>query len=357
MADYSQFTWVEKVTQTGPTRMNAIEAGVNDASEHHKSYANLAAFPAADAASKNWTAFAQDTGFLYCNFDGATWTRIGLDSPYFGDGSDGSLTLDGVTGASGMSKSGSTYTLTRDIYYVNLTIQAGVTLVTANRRIFCSGTFNNAGTVTNNGNAGANGVNGAAGGAAATTATLAVGAAGGNGGVGAAAGATGSAATNSHGGSGGAGGTGGAAGGAAGAASVPASSGARRAAPDLLAGVSILAGVQSGITGGGGGGGGGSVSGSNAGGGGAGGGIIVIAARVFTNSGTIQANGGAGGVAAAGTNVGGGAGGGGGALHLIYCVKTASGTLQANGGTGGAKSGTGVVGANGSNGSIIEIAV
>jgi hypothetical protein len=81
--DYSPTTWVEKITKVGPTRMNAIEAALADASTHHKR-GTWAAIPAADAASKNWTYWCTDRGVLYGNFDGATWTRIGGDAPLGG---------------------------------------------------------------------------------------------------------------------------------------------------------------------------------------------------------------------------------------------------------------------------------
>lgn len=83
MADYNPYAWIENVTKVGPTRLNALEAGVGDAATHHKS-GTYAARPPATAANKNWTYFATDAGVLYCNFDGATWTRVGADAPIGG---------------------------------------------------------------------------------------------------------------------------------------------------------------------------------------------------------------------------------------------------------------------------------
>ena len=48
--------------------------------------------------------------------------------------------------------SASTYTLTRDIHCTSVTINNGVTVKTANYRIFCRGTITNNGTISNNGN-------------------------------------------------------------------------------------------------------------------------------------------------------------------------------------------------------------
>ena len=61
-----------------------------------------------------------------------------LDSPdsTYGTGMDGSVTLDGTTTILSMAPSSSVYTMTRDIYCYNLTINANVTLKTAGYRLF-----------------------------------------------------------------------------------------------------------------------------------------------------------------------------------------------------------------------------
>lgn len=61
-----------------------------------------------------------------------------LDSPdpSYGTGMDGSVTLDGTTTILSMAPSSSVYTMTRDIYCYNLTINASVTLKTAGYRLF-----------------------------------------------------------------------------------------------------------------------------------------------------------------------------------------------------------------------------
>lgn len=61
-----------------------------------------------------------------------------LDSPdpVYGSGMDGSVTLDGSSTVLSMAPSASVYTMTRDIYCYNLTINASVTLKTAGYRLF-----------------------------------------------------------------------------------------------------------------------------------------------------------------------------------------------------------------------------
>lgn len=75
MADYTQTTWVEKVTKVGPTRMNAIEAGLKDAAEHNKTGLSSAR-PAASSANKNWIWRESDTGRSFYS-DGTSWLPLG----------------------------------------------------------------------------------------------------------------------------------------------------------------------------------------------------------------------------------------------------------------------------------------
>lgn len=76
----------------------------------------------------------------------------------FGDGSDGSADLDGTNTYGWASKSGNTYTLTRDVYLTDLDIGVGVTLKPAGYRVFGTGTLDCYGTIQRNGNAGTDGV-------------------------------------------------------------------------------------------------------------------------------------------------------------------------------------------------------
>ena len=257
----------------------------------------------------------------------------------FGDGSDGDATIAANT------------TLTRDMYYNNLTINSGVTLCTGGYRLFVKGTLTNNGTTHNNGG---NGVNATAG-PAASAGTLRAGTEGalessvGNG----------IAAANvvapGLGGNGGAGGN--APVYAGGAGGVSARSNGYGSPRNLVAAIQLIGFPSSGSVltfGGGGGGGGGARDDGTAfsGAGGGGGGAVLIAAREVVNSGQITANGGAGGAATGGNN-GGGGGGGGGVILILHTSLSGSGTITANGGAGGAATGTAAAGAVGGNGSIL----
>lgn len=109
-----------------------------------------------------------------------------------GDGSDGTVVISVNT------------TLTRDMHYLNLTINTGIVLSTAGFRIFVKNTFINKGTIRHNGAAGAAEVAGAG----AAMGTLEGGATGGTGSAVTFGKETGRSSFNSIGGSGGAGGTG-----------------------------------------------------------------------------------------------------------------------------------------------------
>lgn len=67
-----------------------------------------------------------------------------LGTEIFGDGSDGDVTIAG------------TVTLTRDMYYRNLTIPAGTTLDPAGYSVYVQGVVSGSGTINRNGNAGGN---------------------------------------------------------------------------------------------------------------------------------------------------------------------------------------------------------
>ena len=311
-------------------------------------------------------------------------SSVAGDSPLFGDGSDGAVTISVNT------------TLSSDMYYSSLTVNSGVTLNTGGYRVFVSGTLTNNGTISRVGNVGTAGNagetttfgTGGAGGAALAGGTIPgslAGVAGGNGsnsGVGVV-GSNGSNEANgvgSAGAAGGAGGgTGGDLGGAAGTGGTVTTSASKPRDYIIGTTLTIIAGTtrinkNGGGSGGGGGGeaggaddGGGGSGGGGGGGSGSNGGTIVICARTLTNSGTITVAGGAGGNGgdggdASGVNRdgsgggGGGAGGSGGLMVIIYNALTA-GTITVAGGAGGTgglkgdKDGTGADGVAGSNGS------
>ncbi len=294
-------------------------------------------------------------------------TNSGIFS--FGDGSDGSATISVNT------------SLTRDMYYDDLTVNAGVTLKPSGYRIFVKGTFTLNGTVSGSGDSGTTGQDGffqsGQTSAAAASAPLADGylkgsSVPGDGGKGSAynsnnatAPGNGTNATNSLGSSGAAGGIGGNSAGGLGFPSGPSSGGVATATnvklianwhlATLLDISSTGASVKfnnSGSAGGGGGGGSGG-GGQDGGGGGGGSGAtagrpIAIYARVMVISatGAIVSNGGNGGAGGAGggggaSTHGGGGGGGGGAgnggwIVLVYNTLTNSGSLTVNAGTAGA---------------------
>ncbi len=305
-----------------------------------------------------------------------------LVSNNYGDGSDGPVDMDGTnTYASFASKSGSTYTLTRDVFATTLRVRVGSTLKMANFHVFANTSILNEGTMSNDGNAGtaASGETQGTGGAATAVGSMPANIAGGNGasgGVNNAPGNNGSAGSNANhsvsattsgaGGNGGtsgtnAGGTGGASGTNTGAAlNIPRSLPGAYMLFDVN-GTAIIA-LNTAPGAGGGGGGGGSASSVQepaGGGGGSSGGFGFVAAPDITNTGTIRCNGGNGGAGATGTgsNVGGGGGGGagsGGWLIIVRRTITNSGTIQAIAGTpgaGGAGIGTGVTGSTGGSGS------
>ena len=315
---------------------------------------------------------------------------------YFGDGSDGDVTISSNT------------TISRDMYYNNLTINGG-NLDTDGWKVFVKGTLtifsgykihNNgndgsAGTVGQAGDSGGAGGAGGGGGGAKTTGTVYGGKAGGdgaNGGAGGVNGTDGFSGSNSSSGSvenvsitqvagksGGAGGAGGnaGAGGVGGSGGTVGTPGAAGTAPVFgiphtwlqlfrwldpttslwAAFAQYKSGSQS--TGGGGGGGGGTThSGGNQKGGGGGGGggagssagTLWVAAYTIVNNGTMECKGGAGGNGGAGgqggstgsgfpgsggAGGGGGGGGQGGVILRIYHTLSGSGSTNVSGGAAG----------------------
>lgn len=276
----------------------------------------------------------------------------------YGDGSDGTVTFDGATAVAGCSRSGSVYTMTRSVQYVDATIQNGVSVKSNAAGAFCcTGTLtvDSGGILDFNGNAASGGTPGAgvgasfvgvsaaggsgSGGAGSVSSAPALGGSGGNGGLNA-----------------GGGGTGG--GGTGGAATIPAAQdGSAWYVKQLQAFLSARSSAASRFNGGGGGGAGTNGGVGTPGAGGAGGLVGNVFCKNIAGSGTIRANGGNGGNASGGgSNAGGGGGGGGGALFIITQTSNYASllTVTANGGTGGSPVGTGNFGANGSTGKIYE---
>jgi hypothetical protein len=269
----------------------------------------------------------------------------------FGDASDGDVVISSNT------------TIARDMYYDNLTVEAGFLLHTEGFRVFVRDTLTVEATATlgapgNDGEDGDDG-SGGAGGAGWSDGTVAGAVAGGAAeGTGTQAGTGVSSSLGGNGGDSGAsdGGSDGASGGAI-TAPLAESGGQLR---DVLQAIKAR-GVNTDtleIRGGGGGAGGGSTGGGDrGGGGGGGGGVAVIVARHIINNGTISCAGGAGGDAI-GTppSIGGGGGGGGGGLVvLIYRSYSGSGTISVAGGLGGSDNGVG--GDQGDDGTIRQFTV
>ncbi len=76
-------------------------------------------------------------------WDGTVWNAYfneAVDSIY-GTGADGDAVLDGTTTVLSMAPSSTVYSMTRDMYFNDLTINAGVRLSPAGYRIFVKGTL------------------------------------------------------------------------------------------------------------------------------------------------------------------------------------------------------------------------
>lgn len=286
-------------------------------------------------------------------------------SALFGTGADGDLVYDGTTAILGVSPSNKVYTLARDIYADNLTINSGVSIITAGYRIFVRKFLLNNGTIKWNGTDASADTAGTAL-AAKLFGASSAGAAGGTGN-----GTAGNASAKGVGGTGGAGGAGQTAGGGTAGTSATATpptaaeGGIQNIYTTAVLRGTIFASTTKFTGGDGGAAGGGDGTSGKGGGGGAGGGIVVIAAKVIDPNGTgdIQAKGGAGGAGV--ENAGGGGGGGGGVVAIITAnpvpTPVSAGkpgqTISVAGGAGGAKgSGTGTTaGSAGGAGRYVEI--
>jgi len=283
---------------------------------------------------------------------GVTASRIGnkitIDVPggggggaasYFGDGSDGDVTISSNT------------SLTRDMFYNNLTIDTSSVLNPDGFRIYVKNTLTieSGSSISRNGNDGGDStISTPPGGAALDTNTVGGSTAGGDGEQGPGASAPG--ANPARGGVGGNGGTSNSyAAGSGGAITNPFED--FRALPFATLGYDFTLGTQ--ILGGSGGGGGagsglGGAPQSGAGGGGAG--VIIISAATIAMAGDIEAKGGDGGDTFT-SQMGEGGGGGGGVIVLIYTSLSGAGTIDVSGGI----KGTGTWLNNGTNGTDGEI--
>jgi hypothetical protein len=275
---------------------------------------------------------------------------------YFGDGSDGDVTVSG------------TASLTKEMHYNNLTITGTGVVKPQGFRVFVKGTLTieSGGTFNDAGNPG--GVSGTTNAGAALSGSRGyLGAGGGGGGSGRSstgagtngASAGGNCSPNNSGvqPTGGAGGAGGvSAGGTAGPA-VALSPSQKWNAQALFYGARHSGGTWNG--GGGGGGGGCLVTAGSAssGGGGGGAGIVWLSANTVSNAGTIHSNGGNGADAIGTTGVAGGGGGGGGGLVAVITRSSSYGSITSTGGTGGTGFNTGADGANGNDGSVVVLVV
>jgi hypothetical protein len=270
------------------------------------------------------------------------WLPASFGVGVYGDGSDGIATCDGSTAVAGMTRSGSTYLLTRDVWFSNLAVNNSVTVEPAGWRIFVSGTLTNNGTIHVNGAGslpGGGGGDGGAGGGSGQNFNTRLGG-GGSGG-----GGNGTSVTYSMGGAGGNGygGTGGT------VTAIPAAYSSPR---DLM--TAINGAVMNGVSGGsvwqiisGGAGAGGFDGGEGGYYGGGGGGVMVVVAQTLAGSGAFEANGGAGAFFIARAS-----GGGGGGFIVIVTRNTTSwtGSITATGGASG-----GLGGQAGAAGTVIQL--
>lgn len=88
------------------------------------------------ASSKSW------------QWDGSKWLGYFNETPshLYGNGSDGDATLDGSSTVIGMAPSASVYSMNRDMYFNDLTINSSVRLAPNGYRIFVKGTLKFAGS-------------------------------------------------------------------------------------------------------------------------------------------------------------------------------------------------------------------
>lgn len=362
---------------------------------HVVTYAKEAQAAANTLVGNNTGSTADKTDLTVAQVLALLITTTGLHLHDLGDGSDGTPDLDGTNTFTWASKSGSTYTLSRSVFWAGATIRNGVTLKPDGWIIRSSALIDDqAGSdINSNGNNGSGagggavswssalrelpgGIAGAAGGggggASATApqvfSTTAAG--GGAGGIGAgAAGGNGTPGGTGHGsGGGGAGGTAGGgtgnvggAGGTITLSTVSATNGGYVLEYSVASTGRLRTGAQMSHNSGSGGGANGVTAVSGGGAGGAGGWIAVLAHSI-TGAGTwrsIGGNGVNGAAGGGGTNgQGGGASGAGGIIAIkvwIGAYPAASTSVIVTGGTpgnGGAGAGGGGNGGNGATGGV-----
>ena len=100
-------------------------------------------FPASPYTNQVYT-----VGSKSWQWDGSVWNAYfneSVDSVY-GTGADGDATLDGTTTVLSMAPSASVYSMTQDMYFNDLTINASVRLAPNGYRIFVKGTLKLLGT-------------------------------------------------------------------------------------------------------------------------------------------------------------------------------------------------------------------
>ena len=100
-------------------------------------------FPASPYVNQIYT-----VGSKSWQWDGTVWNAYyneSVDSVY-GTGADGDATLDGTTTVLSMAPSSSVYSMTQDMYFNDLTINANVCLAPNGYRIFVKGTLKFMGT-------------------------------------------------------------------------------------------------------------------------------------------------------------------------------------------------------------------
>lgn len=100
-------------------------------------------FPASPYTNQIYT-----VGSKSWQWDGSVWNSYyneGVDSVY-GTGADGDAVLDGTTTVLSMAPSSSVYSMTTDLYFNDLTINASVRLAPNGYRIFVKGTLKFIGT-------------------------------------------------------------------------------------------------------------------------------------------------------------------------------------------------------------------
>ena len=267
------------------------------------------------------------------------------DPDVYGPGTDGDVVLNGaaitVDGVS-ISPSANVYTLTRELYARNLTINAPYSLRAAGFSVRVNGTLSgDAGTnINDNGNnaAGATTVSGLS-----STNQLSGRFSGASGAGRTSTAGNGSNATTFANAGGAAGGSGGGSGAfTGGTAAVTLRVDRGRPDDSSLVVFSRIRPQGNAFNGGGGGGGGARNTGGSGGAGGSGGGFLQVFARVYNYQGTLAARGGNG--ANGTTDSGGGGGGGGGVVVLVTSQELVPPVLDASGGNPGNGAGGGLPG-------------